>query len=82
MMYIFAAEGYEIYAVEDCSGGTSDVAHRAALTRMQQVGVAPVTWVQVLLEWQRDWANKAVYSQVMKIILDVTNHITTHTCIH
>jgi len=47
------AEGYEVYAVEDCSGGTSESAHKCAMTRMAQVGVAPVTWIQVMLEWQK-----------------------------
>jgi len=64
------SEGFEIYAVEDCSGGTSVVAHTAAMERMKQAGVQPVTWVQVMLEWQRDWARKEKYNEVMKIVLD------------
>jgi nicotinamidase-related amidase len=48
--------GYEIYMVEDASGGTSKAAHDYAMLRMIQVGVVPVTWQQVMLEWQRDWA--------------------------
>ena len=31
-------------------------AHKYAMERMVQAGVVPVTWQQVLLEWQRDWA--------------------------
>src|SRR3954466_10432578 len=50
--------GYEVYAVEDASGGTSEVAHRNAMQRMIQAGVVPVTWLQVLLEFQRDWAKR------------------------
>lgn len=60
--------GYEIYMVEDASGGTSKAAHDFAMQRMIQVGVVPVTWQQVLLEWQRDWANKATYDGVMAIV--------------
>jgi nicotinamidase-related amidase len=52
--------GYEVYAVEDASGGTSETAHRGAMQRMIQAGVVPVTWQQVLLELQRDWARKAL----------------------
>jgi nicotinamidase-related amidase len=63
-------DGYEVYAVEDCSGGTSETAHNSALRRMEQAGVAPVTWVQVMLEWQRDWARRQTYDGVMKIVLD------------
>ena len=40
----------------DASGGTSKEAHDFAMQRMIQAGVIPVTWQQVLLEWQRDWA--------------------------
>ena len=45
---------YEIYMVADASGGTSKEAHDYAMQRMIQAGVVPVTWQQVLLEWQRD----------------------------
>lgn len=53
--------GYEIYMVADASGGTSEDAHKYAMDRMIQAGVVPVTWMQVLLEWQRDWARKETY---------------------
>lgn len=48
--------GYEVYAVDDACGGTSEVAHRCAMQRVVQAGAVPVTWQQVLLELQRDWA--------------------------
>lgn len=60
--------GYEIYMVEDASGGTSKDAHDYAMQRMIQVGVVPVTWQQVMLEWQRDWARKGTYDAVMAIV--------------
>lgn len=60
--------GYEIYMVADASGGTSKEAHDYAMQRMIQAGVIPVTWQQVLLEWQRDWAHKATYDAVMAIV--------------
>jgi len=59
---------YEIYMVADASGGTSKEAHDYAMQRMIQAGVIPVTWQQVLLEWQRDWANKDTYNDVMAIV--------------
>jgi nicotinamidase-related amidase len=58
---------YEIYMVADASGGTSKDAHDYAMQRMIQAGVVPVTWQQVLLEWQRDWAHKETYNEVMAI---------------
>ena len=60
--------GYEIYMVADASGGTSKEAHDYAMQRMIQAGVVPVTWQQVLLEWQRDWARKETYEAVMAIV--------------
>ena len=59
---------YEIYMVADASGGTSLEAHNYAMDRMVQAGVVPVTWQQVLLEWQRDWKNKDTYDAVMDIV--------------
>jgi len=60
--------GYEIYMVADASGGTSKEAHEYSMLRMIQAGVVPVTWQQVVLEWQRDWARKGTYDAVMKIV--------------
>ncbi|MGU7782092.1 hydrolase [Burkholderia sp. PU8-34] len=59
---------YEIYMVADASGGTSKEAHDYAMQRMIQAGVVPVTWQQVLLEWQRDWARRETYDAVMDIV--------------
>tara|TARA_R110000803_G_scaffold107532_2_gene175693 strand:+ start:2993 stop:3733 length:741 start_codon:yes stop_codon:yes gene_type:complete len=60
--------GYEIYMVADASGGTSVDAHNYAMDRMIQAGVVPVTWQQVLLEWQRDWAHRETYNDVMALV--------------
>jgi nicotinamidase-related amidase len=60
--------GYEIYMVADASGGTSKEAHDYAMQRMIQAGVVPMTWQQVLLEWQRDWAHRDTYDAVMDIV--------------
>ncbi|WP_341316304.1 hydrolase [Paraburkholderia sp. IMGN_8] len=60
--------GYEIYMVADASGGTSKDGHDFAMQRMIQAGVVPMTWQQVLLEWQRDWARKETYDAVMAIV--------------
>ena len=59
---------YEIYMVADASGGTSKEAHDYAMQRMVQAGVVPVTWQQVLLEWQRDWAHRDTYDAVMQLV--------------
>lgn len=59
---------YEIYMVADASGGTSMDAHTYAMDRMVQAGIVPMTWQQVLLEWQRDWARRDTYDAVIDIV--------------
>ena len=59
--------GYDVYIVTDSSGGTSKEAHDMAIDRMVQAGAIPVTWQQVMLEWQRDWANSGTYAAVTDI---------------
>ena len=63
-----AGGGYEIYMVADASGATSKEAQDYSMQRMIQAGVVPVTWQQVLLEWQRDWARRETYDAVMAIV--------------
>lgn len=60
--------GYEVYVVTDTSGGTSVDAHERSIDRMVQAGAIPVTWQQVLLEYQRDWARKETYDAVMELV--------------
>lgn len=60
-------QGYEVYFVTDASGGVSIDAHNMAVQRMIQAGAAPITWLQYLLELQRDWARSASYNAVTDI---------------
>ena len=60
--------GFEVYAVEDASGGTTVTAHNAAMRRIEQAGAIPMTALQVLLEYQRDWAHKETYNEVMAVV--------------
>lgn len=62
------AEGYEVYFVEDASGGTSVSAHNFSVQRLIQAGAVPVTWQQFLLEMQRDWARKETYDGTIGIV--------------
>lgn len=63
-------EGYEVYIVTDASGGTSKEAHDMAVARMIQAGAQPVTWMQVLLEYQRDWARGETYAATTGIAME------------
>ena len=60
-------QGYEVYFVTDASGGVSDDAHNMAVQRMVQAGARPITWLQYLLELQRDWARTETYDVVTGI---------------
>lgn len=61
-------EGYNVFVVEDACGGVSKMIHKAAMKRMVQAGAVPVTSMQMLLEFQRDWANKETYEGTCNII--------------
>jgi nicotinamidase-related amidase len=61
-------DGYEIYVVEDCCGDVSQLAHDNAMKRVVQAGAKPVTSLSVMLEWQRDWAERDTYDAVMDIV--------------
>lgn len=63
-------EGYEVYIVTDASGGVTKEAHDMAVTRMVQAGAVPITWMQLLLEYQRDWARQSTYDATVKIALE------------
>jgi nicotinamidase-related amidase len=62
------ADGYEVYVVEDLCGDLDVRTHDAAMRRAEQAGAKPVTWIQVMLEWQRDWALRDTYAAVMDIV--------------
>jgi nicotinamidase-related amidase len=61
-------EGYEVYVVADACGGTSEVAHDLAIQRVVQAGGVPITWLQFLLELQRDWARQETYEPVNEVV--------------
>jgi nicotinamidase-related amidase len=62
-------EGYEVYPVIDAIGGTSTEAHRAGVERVVQAGAAPVSWVSLACELQRDWNRLETVPQVVEIVL-------------
>ena len=61
-------QGYEVFVVADASGGVTPEAHTFAMERMIAAGAVPVTWIQVLLELQRDWARGETYAAVAEIV--------------
>jgi nicotinamidase-related amidase len=63
--------GFDVFPVVDAVGGTSLVAHRAALDRMQQAGAQVTSWVQLICELQRDWARKETVPKFSEILFAV-----------
>jgi len=61
-------QGYRVYVAIDACGGTSPEAHQHAIERLIQGGAVPMTWLQVLLELQRDWARTSTYKEVMEVV--------------
>jgi nicotinamidase-related amidase len=61
-------DGYDVHVVEDCCADVSQLAHDNAMKRVIQAGAKPVTSLSVLLEWQRDWANRSTYDAVLDIV--------------
>ncbi|MEU3607807.1 hydrolase [Streptomyces sp. NPDC035033] len=62
------SQGYEVYVVADASAGVTPEAHEHAMQRMTAAGAVPVTWLQVLLELQRDWARGETYHQTLDVV--------------
>ena len=61
-------DNYEIYVVEDCCGDVSQLSHDNAMKRVIQAGAKPVTALSVMLEWQRDWAERDTYDAIMDVV--------------
>lgn len=63
-----ASEGYEVYVVADACGGLTPQSHELALRRMQAAGIHMTSWLQVLLELQRDWTRHDTYDGARAIV--------------
>ncbi|TXR99768.1 hydrolase [Streptomyces sp. col6] len=61
-------QGYEVYVVADASAGVTAESHEHAMQRMTAAGAVPVTWLQVLLELQRDWARGETYAATLDVV--------------
>jgi nicotinamidase-related amidase len=62
------AEGYDVYVVADACGGLTAVSHELALRRMESAGARMTSWIQVLLELQRDWTRHETYDGARAIV--------------
>jgi len=62
------AAGFEVYVVGDACGGLTPASYDLALRRMEAAGARVTSWIQVLLELQRDWTRHATYDQARAIV--------------
>jgi isochorismate hydrolase len=62
------AEGYEVFVVADACGGLTPSSNDFALRRMEAGGARMTSWIQVLLELQRDWTRKETYDGARAIV--------------
>lgn len=64
------AEGYQVYVVADACGGLTPTSHDLALRRMASAGAVMTSWLQLLLEFQRDWTRHDTYEQARSIVVE------------
>jgi nicotinamidase-related amidase len=62
------ASGFEVLVVADACGGVTPTSHDLALRRMEAGGATMTSWIQVLLEFQRDWTRKETYTSARAIV--------------
>jgi|UniRef100_UPI000D379FC3 nicotinamidase-related amidase len=60
--------GFQSHVVADTCGGLTETGHELALRRMQDSGATLTSWLQVVLELQRDWTRKATYDAARAVI--------------
>ena len=61
-------EGFEVFVVGDACGGLTATSHELALRRMESAGARMTSWIQVLLELQRDWTRHETYEGARAIV--------------
>jgi nicotinamidase-related amidase len=61
-------DGLEVFVVADACGGLTPEGHQYAVRRMEAAGARPTSWLQVLLEFQRDWTRHETYEGARAIV--------------
>lgn len=64
------AEGYDVFVVGDACAGLTPASHDLALRRMEAAGAGMISWLQLLLEFQRDWTRHDTYEAARSIVVD------------
>ena len=64
-------DGFEAYPVLDAIGGTSVLAHAAALSRMSEAGANQTSCVQLICELQRDCGRTATVDEFLNLLFEI-----------
>ena len=62
-------DGFEAFVVADACGELTPASHDYALRRLEQAGAHLTSWIQVLLEFQRDWTRHDTYEAARAIVV-------------
>lgn len=62
-------DGFEVFVVGDACSGLTPATHEFALRRLEQAGARLTSWIQVLLEFQRDWTRHETYEAARAIVV-------------
>ena len=62
-------DGFEVSVVADTCGGLTPAGHDLALRRLEQAGAQLTSWIQVPLEFQRDWTRHETYEAARAIVV-------------
>jgi len=62
-------DGFEVFVVADTCGGLTTQSHEFALRRLEQAGARLTSWIQVLLEFQRDWTRHETYEAARAVVV-------------
>ena len=62
-------DGFEVFVVADACGGLSPQSHEVALRRLEQAGAHLTSWIQTLLEFQRDWTRHETYEAARAVVV-------------
>jgi nicotinamidase-related amidase len=63
-------DGYDVFVVGDSCGGLTPSSHDLALRRIEQAGGHLTSWIQVVLEFQRDWTRHDTYEAARAIVVE------------
>jgi nicotinamidase-related amidase len=58
-----------VFVVGDGCGGLTPQSHELALRRLEQAGAHLTSWIQILLEFQRDWTRHETYEAARAVVV-------------